>query len=242
MRNLWCKSLKKAQFLQNFLNEKNWFYLRTRTCSSVGCWRLLFAGHCLRAENEIISLLLLWKKNIPIRSRRMTYPQMLSRDTGIGPEDLSNAMLDRDLWKTVVQNIPASGAEGWWWSVGDWTRRVEDIAPSELDSLQFVATFFCWGTYHYLEGGGGGYQFFKQGSQKILTLPLNTNKNIVTLPGQLWPSPLLFSHIFWNTIALNWLLSQWQMHNLFHTSFKTAETHFYLLLSKSKGSKTSAFA
>ena len=23
---------------------------------------------------------------------------------------------------------------------------------------------------------GGGYQFFKQGSQKILTLPLNTNK------------------------------------------------------------------
>ena len=31
-------------------------------------------------------------------------------------------------------------------------------------------------------GGGEGYQFFKQGSQKILTLPLNTNKKIVTLP------------------------------------------------------------
>ena len=76
------------------------------------CRRLLFAGHCLRAENEIISSLLLWKKNIPIRSRRMTYPQMLSRDTDIGPEDLGNAMLDRDLWKTVVANIPASGAEG----------------------------------------------------------------------------------------------------------------------------------
>ena len=74
--------------------------------------RLLFAGHCLRAENEIISMLLLWKKNIPIRNRRMTYPQMLSRDTGIDPEDLGNAMLDRDLWKTVVENIPASGAEG----------------------------------------------------------------------------------------------------------------------------------
>ena len=27
-----------------------------------------------------------------------------------------------------------------------------------------------------------GYQFFKQGSQKIVTLPLNTNKKIVTLP------------------------------------------------------------
>ena len=37
----------------------------------------------------------------------MIYPQMLSMDTGIGPEDLGNAMLDRDLWKTVVQNILA---------------------------------------------------------------------------------------------------------------------------------------
>ena len=44
------------------------------------CRHLLFARHCLRAENEIISSLLLWKKNIPIRSRRMTYSQMLSRD------------------------------------------------------------------------------------------------------------------------------------------------------------------
>ena len=74
--------------------------------------RLLFAGRCLRAEDEINLSLLLWKINIPIRSRRMTYPQMLSRDTGIGPEDLGNTMLDRDLWKTVHQNIPASGAEG----------------------------------------------------------------------------------------------------------------------------------
>ena len=33
-----------------------------------------------------------------------------------------------------------------------------------------------------LFSGMGGYQFFKQGSQKILTLPLNTNKKILTLP------------------------------------------------------------
>ena len=36
---------------------------------------------------------------------------MLSRDTGIGPEDLGNPMLDRNLWKTVVANIPASAVE-----------------------------------------------------------------------------------------------------------------------------------
>lgn len=31
---------------------------------------------------------------------------MLSIDAGIGPKDLGKAMLDRDLWKTVVQSIP----------------------------------------------------------------------------------------------------------------------------------------
>ena len=39
------------------------------------CRHLLFAGHCLRAEDEIILSLILWKKNIPIRSRRMTFPE-----------------------------------------------------------------------------------------------------------------------------------------------------------------------
>ena len=75
------------------------------------CRCLLSSRHCLRAEDEIISLLLLWKKNIPIQSHRMTFPEMLSRDTGIALADLSNAMLDQNLRKTVVQNIPA-GTEG----------------------------------------------------------------------------------------------------------------------------------
>ena len=37
-------------------------------------------------------------------------------------------------------------------------------------SLRDVSLFSAGGR------GGGGYQFLKQGSQKILTLPLNTNK------------------------------------------------------------------
>ena len=53
----------------------------------------------------------------PDTQSQITCHQMLSRDTGIGPEDLGNAILDRDLWKTVFQNIPASGAEGWWWVI-----------------------------------------------------------------------------------------------------------------------------
>ena len=54
-------------------------------------------------------------------------------------------------------------------------------------SPRFLPRSTDLGTCHYLAGGGGGggeegYQFSKQGSQKILTLPLNTNKKIVTLP------------------------------------------------------------
>ena len=37
-----------------------------------------------------------------------------------------------------------------------------------IDGLRAVSLF--------RGGGGGSYQYFKQGSQKILTLPLNTNK------------------------------------------------------------------
>ena len=45
--------------------------------------RLQLAGHCLRAESEVISTLLQWDQRLPIRNRKRTYPQMLSRDSGI---------------------------------------------------------------------------------------------------------------------------------------------------------------
>ena len=41
-------------------------------------------------------------------------------------------------------------------------------------SLRDVSLFSAGGK----GGGGEGYQFLKQGSQKILTLPLNTNKKL----------------------------------------------------------------
>ena len=40
------------------------------------------------------------------------FPSNVIKGHGIGPEGLGNAMLDRDLWKTIVENIPASRAEG----------------------------------------------------------------------------------------------------------------------------------
>ena len=48
----------------------------------------------------------------PSGARETKQNIMLSRDTGIGPEDLGNAMLDRDLWKTVVANTHETTPSG----------------------------------------------------------------------------------------------------------------------------------
>ena len=47
-----------------------------------------------------------------IRNRKTTYPQMLSRDSGIEVGELSQAMRDRAVWRAVVADIPASDVEG----------------------------------------------------------------------------------------------------------------------------------
>ena len=74
--------------------------------------RLLFAGHCCRAEGEAVSGLLLWSpSHLPVRSRRLTFPKVISRDAGLDVEDLRAAMCDREVWRDVVRGISAE-AEG----------------------------------------------------------------------------------------------------------------------------------
>ena len=73
--------------------------------------RLQFTGHCLRAEMEIISSLLLWNQRLTIRNRKTTYAQTLSRDSGIEVGELGQAMRYRTLWHAFA-GIPASDAEG----------------------------------------------------------------------------------------------------------------------------------
>ena len=74
--------------------------------------RVQFAGHCLRAENETISSLLLWQpKSQTPRGRKLSYPDVISRDTGIQRQDLRKAMLDRELWRKLVSSIVSAKAE-----------------------------------------------------------------------------------------------------------------------------------
>ena len=76
------------------------------------------AGHCWRSRDELISYVLLWtptygraKAGRPAR----TNIQQLWEDTGCSPEDLPEAMNDREKWRERVRDICASDMTWWWW-------------------------------------------------------------------------------------------------------------------------------
>ena len=69
--------------------------------------RVQFAGHCYRAEGELISDLILWK---PSKGRKLTYPDVVARDTGLEVQDLHVGMADREWWRKVVSSISAKAA------------------------------------------------------------------------------------------------------------------------------------
>ena len=80
--------------------------------------RTRHAGHCWRSKDEVISDVLLWtpaygqaKAGRPAR----TYIQQLCEDTRCNPEDLQEAMNDREKWRERVRDIRADGTT-WWWS------------------------------------------------------------------------------------------------------------------------------
>ena len=80
--------------------------------------RTRHAGHCWRSRDELISDVLLWtpthgraKAGRPAR----TYIQQLCEDTGCCPEDLPEAMNDREKWRERVRDFRATSTAWWWW-------------------------------------------------------------------------------------------------------------------------------
>ena len=75
--------------------------------------RTRHTGHCWRSKVKLISDVLLWtplhrraKAGRPAR----TYIQQLCADTGCIPEDLPEAMDDRERWQERVRDIRADSA------------------------------------------------------------------------------------------------------------------------------------
>ena len=82
--------------------------------------RTRHTGHYWRSRDELISDVLLWT---PIYGRAKagrpapTYIQQLCEDTGCSPEDLPQAMNDREKWWERVRDIRARGKTWWWWYI-----------------------------------------------------------------------------------------------------------------------------
>ena len=89
--------------------------------------RTRHAGHCWRSSDELISDVLLWtpKHGRPKAGRpARTYIQQLYEDTGCCPEDLPEAMKDREKWRERVRDVCATSATWWWWW---WLRYTTEI-------------------------------------------------------------------------------------------------------------------
>ena len=80
--------------------------------------RTRHAGHCWRSKDELISDVLLWTPTYgraKAGRQARTYIQQQCEDTGCNPEDLPEAMNDREKWRERVRDIRAGGTTWWWW-------------------------------------------------------------------------------------------------------------------------------
>ena len=92
--------------------------------------RTRHAGHCWRCRDELISDVLLWTPTYG-RSKAgwpaWTYIQHLCEDTGCSPEDLPEAMNDREKSREKVRDIRAGGPTWWWWWCWFWINSYVDF-------------------------------------------------------------------------------------------------------------------
>ena len=108
--------------------------------------RTRHAGHCWRSKDELISDVLLWTPThgcASVGRPARTYIQQLCEDTGCNPEDLPEAMSDREKWRETVRDIRADGATWWWWW---WVGSKIDWQPVKKENSKFkpvVLHFAC---------------------------------------------------------------------------------------------------
>ena len=99
--------------------------------------RTRHAGHCWRSRDEVISDVLLWtpsygraKAGRPAR----TYIPQLCEDTGCSPEDLPEAMNDREEWLERVRDIRAGSTTLWWW----WWAKIYVLRMCYIQDLCYI--------------------------------------------------------------------------------------------------------
>ena len=111
------RAILKKSWRQHRTKQQLYGHLPPIT-KSIQARRTRHAGHCWASRDELISDVLLWtpaygrvKAGRPAR----TDIQQLCEDTGCIPEDLPEAMNDREKWRERVRDIRVSGTTWWWW-------------------------------------------------------------------------------------------------------------------------------
>ena len=114
-----------TRMLRAILN-KSWWQHPTRhqlyshllpITKTIPARRTRHAGHCWKSRDDLMwctpmaPVICQDKAGRPAR----TYIQQLCDDTGCSPEDLPEAMNDREKWRERVRDIRASGTTWWWW-------------------------------------------------------------------------------------------------------------------------------
>ena len=103
-------------------------------------------GHYWRIKDELVSDVLQWtptygqaKAGRPAR----TYIQQLCEDTSCNPEDLPEAINDREKWREMVRVIRAGGTTWWWWW-WHWGVGEGDTSFLRLWHLTLDSTLYYW--------------------------------------------------------------------------------------------------
>ena len=112
-----------TRMLQAILN-KSWRQHPTRhqlyghlppITKTIQARRTRHAGHCWRSKDEWCTPMDPAYGQAKAGRPARTYIQQLCEDTGCNPEDLPEAMNDKEHWRERVRDIRASGSTWWWW-------------------------------------------------------------------------------------------------------------------------------
>ena len=133
-----------------------------------------------RRFTNYISDVLLWtptygraKAGWPAR----TYIQQLCEDTECSPEDLPEAMNDREKWRERVRDICASGTSWWWWYIYRIWHQIPNnglyaIKPNQIPPVFLVIT----SSFTLLEL----YRCFKQICLEMISIRLTVFRKTAT--------------------------------------------------------------
>ena len=121
-----CTQLNIAHILtmqRGWVNTKMYIYISNiqSVSEDSGCRLFLYKiyeEHCWRSRDKLISDVLQWTPTYgQAKAGRpaWTYIQQLCEDTECSPEDLPEAMNDREKWRERVRDIRAGSTTWWWW-------------------------------------------------------------------------------------------------------------------------------